>query len=95
MRLALIHSADLEFRGWEIHPTECDHVMKSIQRGSFVAIVSAESPAGFVKSETADRAEQSLGDEDFKIMSCWADTDKQISESIRPKVLRMLMVCAA
>jgi hypothetical protein len=94
MRLALVHSADLEFTGWEIHPTECDHVTKSIHRGSFVAIVSAESPGAFVKSETAARAEQSLGDEDFKIMPCWADTDKEIGVATRPTV-RILMVCAA
>ena len=85
--LALIHTAGLEFAGWEIHPTECDHVTKSMQRGSFVAIVSAESPGAFVKSETAARAEQSLGDEDYKIMPCWADTDKQSSESTQPRVV--------
>jgi hypothetical protein len=95
MRLALIHTADLEFTGWEIHPIECDHVTKAMQRGSFVAIVSAESPAGFVKSEIADRAEQSLDDEDFRIMPCLTDTNKQIGESTRPRVRRMLMVCAA
>jgi hypothetical protein len=95
MRLALIHSADLEFTGWEIHQTECDHVTKSMQQGSFVAIVSTESLGAFVESETAARAEQCLADEDFKIMRCWADTDKQISESTRPGVRRMLMVCAA
>jgi hypothetical protein len=95
MRLALIHTADLEFAGWEIHPTECDHVTKSIQRGLFVAIVSAESPGGFVKSEAAARAEQGLRDEDIKIMPCCAVTDELISQSTRPRVRRMLMVCAA
>jgi hypothetical protein len=95
MRLALIHTADLEFTGWEIHPTLCDHVTKSMQPGSFVAIVSAESPGGFVESENAARAEQSLGDVDYKTMPCWADTDKQSRESTRPRVRRMLMVCAS
>jgi hypothetical protein len=95
MRLALIHTADLEFTGWEIHPTECDHVTKSIQQRSFVAIVSAESLRGFVKSETDARAEQSLGDEEFKIMPCWTDTDNQRSESKQPRVRRTLMVSAA
>jgi hypothetical protein len=95
MRLALIHAADPEFTEWEIHPTKCDHVRKSIQRGSFVAIVSAESPGGFVKSEAAARAEQGLRDEDFKIMPCWTDADETIDEYTRPRVCRMLMVCAA
>jgi hypothetical protein len=61
MRLALIHTADLEFTAWEVHPTECDDVMKSIRRGSFVAIVIAESLGKFVKSETADRVETEFG----------------------------------
>jgi hypothetical protein len=76
MRLALIHTTDFGFSGWEIHTTECDHVTKSIHRGSFVAIVSAQSPGAFVEAEIAARAEESLGDEDFKVMPCWADTDK-------------------
>jgi hypothetical protein len=84
MRLALIHANDFGFSGWEIHTTECGHVTKSIRRGSFVAIVSAESPGAFVEAEIVARAEQSLADEDFKIMPCWADTARRLPSPQQP-----------
>ncbi len=95
MRLALIHTNDFGFSGWEIHTTKCDHVTKSIRRGSFVAIVSAESPGAFVEAEIAARAEESLGDDDFKIMPCLADTDKCINGAAQLEADRMLTASAA
>jgi hypothetical protein len=95
MRLALIHTSDFGFSGWEIHTTRCDHVTKSIRRGSFVAIVSAESPGAFVEAEIAARAEQSLGDEDFKIMPCLVKTDTCINGAAQSEGDRMLTACAA
>jgi hypothetical protein len=89
MRLALIHTSDVGFTGWEIHTAECEDVRKSIHRGSFVAIVSAESPGAFVESEIAARSELGLGDEDFKIMPCWTDTATVSNDD------RILTACAA
>jgi hypothetical protein len=80
MRLALIHTNDFGFTRWEIHTTECDHVTKSIRRGTFVVIDSAESPGAFIESEIAARAE------DFTIMPCWVGADKCISSGMRPNV---------
>jgi hypothetical protein len=95
MRLALIHSIDAGFTGWEIHAVECGHVTKSIQRRSFVAIVSAESPGAFVESDIAARSEEGLGDEDFKIMPCWVDTHQCIDAAALSNDGRMLTACAA
>ena len=95
MRLALIHTTDFGFSGWEIHTTECDHVTKSIRRGSFVAIISAESPGAFIEAEIAARAEQSLGGEDFKIVPCCVDTDKCINAAAPSLGGRILTACAA
>jgi hypothetical protein len=86
MRLALIHTNDFGFTGWEIHTTECDHVTKSIRRGTFVVIDSAESPGAFIESEIAARAEEGMGDEDFTIMPCWVGADKCISSGMRPNL---------
>ena len=95
MRLALIHTTDVGFAGWEIHTAECDLVTKSIHRGSFVAIVSAESSAAFVESEIAARSEESLGDEDLKIMPCCSYTDQCINAAALSNEGRILTACAA
>jgi hypothetical protein len=95
MRLALIHTNDLGFTEWEVHTPECDHVTKSIRRGSFVVIDSAESPGAFVESEIAARAEQGMRDEDFTIMPCWVDAEKCISTGMQPKNRELFMQAVA
>lgn len=59
MRFALIHTVDFGFTLWEIHEPECDDVTKSLHCGSFVAIVSAESPETLLKSELEEQGAKS------------------------------------
>jgi hypothetical protein len=65
MRFALIPTVDFGLTRWEIHKPECDDVTRSLHSGSFVAIVSAESPEILSESELE---QQGAKIESFKIM---------------------------
>jgi hypothetical protein len=95
MRLASVHTTDFGFTLWEIHTSECEDVTKAIHRGSFIAIVSADSPEELIEAEIAACREQGLEEENFKIMPCCVDSDKCMNAATRQTAHRIPVVCAA
>jgi hypothetical protein len=87
VRFALVQTVDFELSRWEIHSAECDDVTKSIRRGLFTAIVSAESPGALVQSEIAARATAGMEEVGLEIMPCCADT--------APQMVRRILVVSA